>query len=383
MKKLIMVFALILALTACGKDTAEDKKSAKAAKSTGGAAAGNEEGESSSQQDSSWAAEVPEYEQGEEIKDFIRGAFGHETNAHKRQQAELEKRQAELEEKRRQQEQERAQRLEQLDQTYTLTEGPNLSVERTKGPYEEDNIQWVITYNGRTVLERGADNEFTYRYFYGGDQGKYTYHLQAFVEGEYRTVSNTIEIDVTSDPEKGDDSAIITLKGNMKHTLKTMRVSMTDEEHEEGAPHEFTYRMGYIGDFDDDELPDGIVYMLADDGTALVRLMTGGEYNNAEFSNYDMGESYYAVWFDPVGQRDRLCFVNLNEGMRVYDALTGDELFANVGGEYTIASKPATAQEVEGLKFEENTFYPTVDEGADEDHFIVSRDHTGVLEGAF
>ena len=58
------------------------------------------------------------------------------------------------------------------------------------------NLGWVIKRNGKTVLERVAENELSlepiYQWMHGED-GKFTVYLTAVVDGEYRRVSNIIE----------------------------------------------------------------------------------------------------------------------------------------------------------------------------------------------
>lgn len=58
------------------------------------------------------------------------------------------------------------------------------------------NLGWVIKRNGKTVLERVAENELSlepiYQWMHGED-GKFTIYLTAVVDGEYRRVSNIIE----------------------------------------------------------------------------------------------------------------------------------------------------------------------------------------------
>lgn len=57
------------------------------------------------------------------------------------------------------------------------------------------NLCWVIIYNGREVLQRGAENELSYRYF-SLDPGDYECYLEAWVEGQYVPVSNVIKFTI-------------------------------------------------------------------------------------------------------------------------------------------------------------------------------------------
>jgi hypothetical protein len=53
------------------------------------------------------------------------------------------------------------------------------------------NLGWTVIYNGEVVLERNAENEFSYQY-YRTDPGTYEIYLSADVSGQYVPISNTL-----------------------------------------------------------------------------------------------------------------------------------------------------------------------------------------------
>ncbi|MBD5130331.1 MAG: hypothetical protein HDT43_10505 [Ruminococcaceae bacterium] len=53
------------------------------------------------------------------------------------------------------------------------------------------NLGWVVIYNGEQVLDRNAENELSYTYFYTAP-GEYEIYLNAFVQGQYVPISNTV-----------------------------------------------------------------------------------------------------------------------------------------------------------------------------------------------
>lgn len=56
-------------------------------------------------------------------------------------------------------------------------------------------LEWVIKRNGKTVLQRNAKNETSYKYF-ANTTGYYTVYVQGYVDGQYRTLSNTVNYTV-------------------------------------------------------------------------------------------------------------------------------------------------------------------------------------------
>ena len=58
------------------------------------------------------------------------------------------------------------------------------------------NLRWVIKRNGKTVLDRNANGELTLEprlQWIQGEDGDFAIYLTAFVDGQYRRVSNVIE----------------------------------------------------------------------------------------------------------------------------------------------------------------------------------------------
>ncbi len=53
------------------------------------------------------------------------------------------------------------------------------------------NLGWQVFYNGREVLHRNAEGEYSYTYFMR-DPGTYEIYLSAFVDGQYVPISNTV-----------------------------------------------------------------------------------------------------------------------------------------------------------------------------------------------
>lgn len=63
----------------------------------------------------------------------------------------------------------------------------------TRPPIEDyDNLGWLVKKDGVVVLQRSADDELYYCYS-DTSPGVYTIYLEAFVDGQYVPVSNTVE----------------------------------------------------------------------------------------------------------------------------------------------------------------------------------------------
>lgn len=77
-----------------------------------------------------------------------------------------------------------------IDNYITITTDENHTVTRpeVKG---YSNLGWMVLYNGKEVLHRNAENEFSYQYF-GRSKGDYEIYLTAYVSGQYMAISNTI-----------------------------------------------------------------------------------------------------------------------------------------------------------------------------------------------
>ncbi|MBQ8906102.1 MAG: hypothetical protein IJY85_07010 [Ruminococcus sp.] len=54
-----------------------------------------------------------------------------------------------------------------------------------------ENLGWTVVYNGITVLDRNAENEYSYQYF-GTSPGVYEIYLTAWVSGQYVRISNIV-----------------------------------------------------------------------------------------------------------------------------------------------------------------------------------------------
>lgn len=57
------------------------------------------------------------------------------------------------------------------------------------------NLGWTVIYNGEVVLERNAENEYSYQY-YRTDPGTYEIYLSAYVSGQYVPISNTLSYSI-------------------------------------------------------------------------------------------------------------------------------------------------------------------------------------------
>lgn len=78
-------------------------------------------------------------------------------------------------------------------QLSVAVDGCGVMRSEVSGSTAVDALTWVIEdADGFAVLERGADNEYNYRYFAAGH---YIVHLKAWYGGRYHTISNEIEID--------------------------------------------------------------------------------------------------------------------------------------------------------------------------------------------
>lgn len=74
----------------------------------------------------------------------------------------------------------------------------NNTVARTPG--DDPNLTWVIRRDGVEQLSRLARDELSYCYYRNFEAGAYTVHLEAFLAGAYRVVSNTVNYTVAAGP---------------------------------------------------------------------------------------------------------------------------------------------------------------------------------------
>lgn len=73
-----------------------------------------------------------------------------------------------------------------------LTISPDATVKRSKIAKDKKTAtQWVIVHNGKTVLQRNARNEMSYKYF-GTKNGRYKVYMEQFIGGKYQVISNVV-----------------------------------------------------------------------------------------------------------------------------------------------------------------------------------------------
>lgn len=81
---------------------------------------------------------------------------------------------------------------------HRLSIDANHTVSRTPGA--DPNLTWVIRRDGVEQLSRLAHDELAYGYHRNFEAGAYTVHLEAFLDGAYRVVSNTVGYTVAGAP---------------------------------------------------------------------------------------------------------------------------------------------------------------------------------------
>lgn len=72
--------------------------------------------------------------------------------------------------------------------TITIDENHTVTRPKVEGYH---NLGWLVFYNGEQVLDRNAENEYSYTYFLK-DRGTYEICLMAYVSGQYVPISNTV-----------------------------------------------------------------------------------------------------------------------------------------------------------------------------------------------
>lgn len=248
---------------------------------------------------------------------------------------------------------------QELQSAYTLTADTTGLVTRTDGIYD-DNLTWVIEYNGSIVLERNAEHEMTYRPMEYG-YGTYRVWLKAWVDG-YSQVSNIVEFSrPTENPAQQDDivdewtrSLITEKKGHMKHLVHRIIAY--------GMPE---YKIGFVIDPDHDGYYNGVVFCAGrgDDGE-LVQYVYDNQSSSIHFGTAQYAEESsdctLGIWCDAVNGKDYI--VRIESDGTVYDCCTEEVI-------------PEFA--------EDDKFFTFTDaDPSDRDHFYVSYDGTTVLEGA-
>jgi hypothetical protein len=71
----------------------------------------------------------------------------------------------------------------------------------TRSPGYHESLTWIISKDDEPMLERSAKNELTYTYYMNYQPGVYTCYLQAYLDGAYRQVSNSIEYTVENNSD--------------------------------------------------------------------------------------------------------------------------------------------------------------------------------------
>lgn len=71
----------------------------------------------------------------------------------------------------------------------------------TRSPGSDMGLTWVISMDDQIVLKRSAKNELAYTYSKNYVPGVYACHLQAYIEGEYRRVSNIVTYTVDNESD--------------------------------------------------------------------------------------------------------------------------------------------------------------------------------------
>ncbi len=267
-----------------------------------------------------------------------------------------------------------------LRESYTLTVDDNYVVTRTKGVYEDCNLGWVITQNGIQVLDRNASNEYTYKY--SDSYGDYTVTLTAFIDGEYRPVSNTVSFTINSKERKSsEDISIDKLKNSLKNTCKTM-----NNVYENGNKVYFTYRIGFVCDPDHDGEYDMIAFSRGGDEDQYQEVSTNagnmsllGGFSNVIDESFD-----YFVWFDEGSQKDYLCAMHtVGNNITVADCMTDDILWTLDENGYTLFGEPVSEEDFAAYGFYDNAVAPAAGSECDSDHVYVSRAHKASFESIY
>lgn len=217
------------------------------------------------------------------------------------------------------------------------------------------NLGWVVSINGRQMLDRNANDEMSYRPMNYGS-GEYSVYLNAFVDGTYQPVSNTVTFSSPYERAAADDSeqvegfetlAVLECKEHLKHLIKNLG----------GAE----YQMGFVMDPDHDGICNGIAFYAGRD--------TAGNLYQTVFDNQDD-----AIRFDTDSS------VGLEYGIW-FDTETGMDYIVLLPGDGT-ALDAVTGEKIENFKEDEYYFtYDGTREG-DRDHFYVSYRGKPVLEHA-
>lgn len=261
-----------------------------------------------------------------------------------------------------------------ITSAYTLTVDDTQLVMRTSGVYDNDNLGWIINFNGEQMLDRSAENEISYRPMNYGD-GVYRVWLTAWVDGGYKRVSNVVEWVVNSACEQPLDepqSQVTDKKTDMKSIIKHLDIGGADVE----------YKRGFVIDPNDDGVYNGcIMFAGRDQQGREVQYIFDNDDNRIRFSTADIDEhNLLYVWCDSVTGKDYIVRVIKDDSGNFIgtDCVTGYEIFTKKGSEVTVFGQKADITRIMG----DDWITCHTDDVYDSDHFYVSTNGNVVLEGA-
>ena len=237
---------------------------------------------------------------------------------------------------------------------FVLTVDETGLVTRTADTHDVMNLGWVICFNGEQQLDRSADSEMSYRPMNYGS-GEYSVYLNAFINGGYKPVSNTVTFsspyeraaEAPSEQIEGFETpAVLDCKEHMKHLIAKI-----------GS---MQYRLGFVMDADHDGICDGISFYSGGGNQYVFDSRDARIKFDTQDTKERFGECELGIWFDTETGMDYIAAVTADG--HAYDCVTGEEIEA----------------------FEKDDFYFTFgkDGESDTDHFYVSYRGKPVLEHA-
>ncbi|MBO5561082.1 MAG: hypothetical protein J6A07_05475 [Firmicutes bacterium] len=257
---------------------------------------------------------------------------------------------------------------------YVLSVDESGLVTRSFGMYDENSLTWVVSVNGTTDLKRNAEDEMSYRPG-GYGSGTYRVWLEAFVNGDYRIVSNIVTWD---EPMAGENSSVqsstevIKKKTDMKSIVKHLDIG--------GAGVE--YKHGFVIDPNGDGEYNGCIMFAGRNSSGEeVQHIFDNDDHQISFSTSDITEhNVLYVWCDKVTGRDYIVCVqkDVNGSFTGTDCCTGTEVFTKNGSDVTVFGQKADLTRIMG----DDWFTCHSDDKLDSDHFYVSTNGNAVLEGA-
>ena len=261
-----------------------------------------------------------------------------------------------------------------ITSSYILTVDETQLVTRTSGKYDNDNLGWIINFNGEQKLNRSAENEMSYRPMDYGD-GVYRVWLTAWVDGGYKRVSNVIEWVVNSKYEKTlpePQLQVTDIKTSMKSIIKHLDIGGADVE----------YKRGFVIDPNGDGEYNGCIMFAGRNSSGEeVQHIFDNDDHQISFSTSDITEhNVLYVWCDKVTGRDYIVRVqkDVNGSFTGTDCCTGTEVFTKNGSDVTVFGQKADLTRIMG----DDWFTCHSDDKLDSDHFYVSTNGNAVLEGA-